>query len=175
MTARRGPFAVVVGWGPGVRRGVTGILAVAALALSGCIMWLYLDIGGHDEIKTARSEATAAASEQVPALLTYNAADIESTLASATQQLTGPFREQFETLADQVIIPTAKDKGVSTKAEVVESSVVTADSENVTLLLFVNQTTTTTVTPDPVLDGSRVSVALTRVGSDWYISDLKPV
>lgn len=175
MRAHRSPIAVVNDWRPGLTRGATWILAVVALALSGCIVWLYLDIEGRDEIKGARSEATAAASEQVPALLTYNAADIESTLASATQQLTGPFREQFETLADQVIIPTAKDKGVSTKAEVVESSVVTADSENVTLLLFVNQTTTTTGTPDPVLDGSRVSVALTRVGSDWYISDLKPV
>ena len=166
---------MVAGWGPRSRRGAIFVLAVAVLALSASIVWLYRDIGGHDDIKIAQSEATAAASKQVPALLTYNPADVESTLGTATQQLAGPFREQIEKLADQVIIPTAKDKGVSTRAEIVESSVVSADTENVVLLLFVNQTTTTTVTPDPVLDGSRVSVSLTKVGSDWYISDLKPV
>lgn len=52
---------------------------------------------------------------------------------------------------------------------------ISADAGTVTLLLFLNQNTTSTKYEGPRLDGSRIRVTMTKVDENWLISDLVPV
>lgn len=151
---------------------VLGVLAVGTMAGAA---WTLSEARADEQIAAARSAAAATAQEQVPRLLSYAPDTVETALADASGALTGEFKDQFGELATTVIAPTSKDKGVATDATIVESSIVTVDEDSATLLLFVNQTTTTTADPAPALAGSRVVVELLDTGEGWKISDLHPV
>jgi Mce-associated membrane protein len=69
-----------------------------------------------------------------------------------------------------VVRPTAEEVKAVVKAEVVASSVVRASQDRVVVLLFVNQTTTSTRVEGPQVDLNRVRMTLTRVGGDWKVS-----
>lgn len=151
---------------------ILGVLAVGAIAAAG---WTWSEARTDDRITAARDAATAVAGEQVPRLLSYEPDTVDSALSDASDALTGEFKDQFGELSTTVIAPTSKDKGVTTEATVVESSIVDVDVDSATLLMFVNQTTTTTADPAPALAGSRVVVALVETDQGWKISDLHPV
>ncbi len=55
-------------------------------------------------------------------------------------------------------------------AEVVSSSVVRASENRVVLLLFVDQTTTSTRLEGPKVDLNRVRMTLSRTGGQWLVS-----
>jgi len=56
------------------------------------------------------------------------------------------------------------------KATVASSSVVRASENAVVVLLFVNQTTTSTRLEAPRTDLNRVRLTMTRVGGAWKVS-----
>lgn len=155
-----------------VTASVLGVLTVGAIAGAG---WTWSEARTDEQISAARIAAAAVAGEQVPRLLSYTPDTVDTALADASDALTGEFKDQFGELSTTVIAPTSKDKGVVTDAVVVESSIVDVDVDSATLLMFVNQTTTTTADPAPALAGSRVVVALVDTDQGWKISDLHPV
>lgn len=148
------------------------ILAVAAVA-TGAV--LVVQVHNQDRARTAAAEAATAAREKIPAVLSYEFGSLDDGFSSATTNLTGPFRDDFAELARTVIVPAARADSIVTKAEVVESSVVDANSDKVTVLMFLNQNTTSTKLQAPRLDGSRVTVEMTPIAGDWLISGITPV
>ncbi|ABG94550.1 conserved hypothetical protein [Rhodococcus jostii RHA1] len=148
------------------------VLTVTAVA-TGAV--LVVQLHNQDRARTASAEATAAAREKIPAVLSYEFGSLDDEFSSATTNLTGPFRDDFAELARTVIVPAARADSIVTKAEVVESSVVDATSDKVTVLMFLNQNTTSTKLQAPRLDGSRVTVEMTPIAGDWLISGITPV
>ncbi len=57
-------------------------------------------------------------------------------------------------------------------AEVAASSVVRAAENQVVVLLFVDQTTTSTRLEGPKVDLNRVRLTMTRVDGDWLVSEV---
>ncbi|WP_433679164.1 hypothetical protein [Nocardia sp. CA-119907] len=70
---------------------------------------------------------------------------MDSEFASATDNLTGAFRADFAQLSSRVIVPAAHRDSIITRAKVVGTSLVAADPGKVTLLLFLDQETTSAV------------------------------
>lgn len=158
----RGKAGVVLG-----SLALVALLLGAALTLNGAFSARATENGQRE----GRDFAVAA----VPGLLSYDFNTVDAHFADVLDDLGGDFRTQFEEVSREVIVPSAKKRQVVTTAEVIESSVVDAAEDHVDLLLFVNQSTTSTDSPETKLDGSRVKVTSTRDGDRWLVTAMTPV
>ncbi len=149
-----------------------GVLAVAVTVGS-----VTLTIRAHEgrSQEDTRQQALTQAAQLVPDILSYDFNTVDDHFTGSLEHLGGEFRTQFESVSKDVIIPSAKQRQVVTSATVVESSVVSASADAATVLMFLNQSTTSTDNPAPKLDGSRVQVSLHRDGDSWQITEMSPV
>lgn len=130
----------------------------------------------HDSAQvSAKSSALQTARESVPLLLSYKASEIDRSFAMKYSLLTGKFLNDFRQLSEKTLIPSAKERGINTEAKVVQAAVIDNSGDSASVLVFVNQSTTTSADASPVLDGSRVRVNLAKVDDDWKISGMQPV
>lgn len=72
-------------------------------------------------------------------------------------------------------LPAAREQISTTDADVLASSVVRADPDEVVLLLFVNQRTHSSPSEAVQLAALRLVLTMTRVDGRWMISDRKQV
>ncbi|MGV9668193.1 hypothetical protein [Nocardia niigatensis] len=132
-------------------------------------------VSDHRAVTTSVREARDSAQSRVPKVLSYDFDTVDSELPTATKNLTGKFHDDFAKLGTSVIIPAAHRDSIITKATIVGTAVASAGRDEVTLLLFLNQETTSTKYQGPRLDGSRVRVTMARDAGTWLISDITPV
>lgn len=157
--------------------------ARAVLAVCVAVLVLSLGVGGwawsadrdQDRAAVAERSALRAAREHVVDVLSYDFSSVEQDMKRAEANLTGDFADDFTKMADDLIIPTARAKGIRTHAEVTSAGVVRSSADEVVVLLFVNQTTTSRRVTEPTLDGSRLEVTVQRAGDGWLISELRPL
>lgn len=152
-----------------------GAAALAIVLLAATVGWLWY--GHHQDQLTeqARTEALAAASKQAVAMLAYDFKDVDSQLASAAEGLTGSFRDDYNKLVLEAIAPGAKERQLNVQVTVQAASVISADADDAAVLLYLNQTTTSSDVPDARTSGSRVRVDLEEVDGRWLVNRLTPV
>jgi Mce-associated membrane protein len=158
---RRRPDLLVLG---------AGVLVVA-LVLTAAV--LTMRARAADRTERARTEAVAAAETDAVDLLSYDYRHLDRDFARAGRALTGQFAEDYAHTTETVVRPTAEEVKAVVKADVVSSSVVSAGQNRVVVLLFVNQSTTSTRVEGPKVDLSRVRMTLVRVGDGWKVSAVK--
>jgi Mce-associated membrane protein len=146
---------------------VAGVVALALVLTAAAVT---VKARGEDRTERARTEAVAAAESRAVDLLSYDYRHLDRDFGRAEKGLTGQFAQDYAHTTDSVVRPTAEEVHAVVKAEVVSSSVVRAAQNKVVVLLFVNQTTTSTRVQGPQVDLNRVRMTLTRVGDDWKIS-----
>jgi len=163
-TGRRGwPFVVAA---------VLGVLLLAGAAASGVLAYR---VQQDEAADTARGNASAAARSHAQKILSYDHRTLDADFAAAEKALTGSFKEQYAKTTDTVVRPSAQEYDVVVAAEVVASSVVRASADRVVVLLYVDQTTTSTRLEGPKVDLNRVRMTLTKDGSgdgNWLVSKL---
>jgi Mce-associated membrane protein len=158
------------------RLGVLALVAAVVLvAIASVDVVLYLRSDDATATADARTAATNAAQQDVPAVLSYGYAALNDYPAVAKSKTTGDFQAALGALIEQSVVPAAKDQQIVTKSEVAASSVVSAATDKVVLLMFINQTTTSKSLTQPKLEGSRVRVTMQQVNGSWLISQLDPV
>ncbi|TQF67245.1 hypothetical protein FK531_15600 [Rhodococcus spelaei] len=126
-------------------------------------------------VEAARVEAIAAAPGRVEALLSYNAPTVDRDLDAAAGGATGSFKDGFVEFGTKTVAPQSKEKGISTKARVVDVGFISGATDHAELLLFVDQITTSVAQPAPATTSSRVRVGVERVDGQWLVSELTPV
>jgi Mce-associated membrane protein len=146
---------------------VAGLVAVALLLTAGL---LAVRARSEDRVEQARTAALAAAESHAVDLLSYDYRHLDRDFARAGKALTGSFADDYATTTDTVVRPTALEVKAVVTAEVAAASVVRAAQNKVVVLLFVNQTTTSTRVEGPKVDLNRVRLTLTRVDGDWLVS-----
>ncbi|MCD2114737.1 hypothetical protein LQ384_26915 [Rhodococcus rhodochrous] len=159
------------------RKRILLVAGLGVLAVTATVGSVTLAIRAHEgrSQEDTRAQALMQATQLVPDILSYDFNTVDDHFASSLEHLGGEFRTQFETVSKDVIIPSVTERQVVTKATVVESSVVSASTDAATVLMFLNQSTTSTDNPAPKLDGSRVLVSLHREGGSWLITEMTPV
>ncbi|MFZ2175661.1 MAG: hypothetical protein WAW17_16810 [Rhodococcus sp. (in: high G+C Gram-positive bacteria)] len=167
--------AVVDSWSGRKRALILTSLGVLALALTIASGTLTVKANHGLRLEDTRQQALAQATQLVPDILSYDFNTVDEHFTDSLEHLGGDFRTQFESVSKDVIIPSAKERQVITAATVVESSIVSASPDGATVLMFLNQSTTSTDNPAPKLDGSRVQVSLHRDGESWQITEMSPV
>lgn len=125
---------------------------------------------GEDRAEEARRAALAAGERHAVTLLSYDHRHLDRDFARAQDVLTGSFKADYAATTEKVVRPSAEQVKAVVTAEVVSSAVVRAEENRVVLLLFVDQTTTSTRLDGPKVDLNRVRMTLTRTGGQWLVS-----
>lgn len=153
---------------------ILGAATVAAAVLAAALyVTMYRPDQKVDDTVRATVEDTAA--QGAVALLSYKPDTVQDDVGGAQSRLTGDFLDYYTQFTNEVVVPAAQESQVATQASVIASGVVDVQAESATVLLFVNQTTTTAATPEPATTATSINVQLVRSGDQWLISGFDPV
>lgn len=128
----------------------------------------------QQQANSARNDATSAATTDVPELLSYTFSSFSTDLSKAEAVTTPKFRATYSKLMTGQIEGPAKQNQVVTSAAVSNSSVISASSSKVTLLMFLSQQTKTKAKQESVLNDNAVRVTMRKTGGKWLVDDITP-
>jgi Mce-associated membrane protein len=157
---------------------VAPLVLVLLLLLSGALAtWLYVVQYQPDEQTDTAAAQTAinAARDGTVALLSYKPDTLNQDFAAAKSHLTGDFLNYYDQFTKQIVTPAAREKAVTTIAQVVGAAASELHPNSAVVLIFVNQATTSKERPDPAMASSSVLVSLTKVHGTWLITKFDPV
>lgn len=154
---------------------LSALAVVIVIALVAGVGVLFYQNRQNEQTDAARTDATSAASAQAAAMLAYDFGNVEEELAAAADGLTGDFKDEYTTLVSEVIAPAAKEKSLTVQVTIQGSAVVAAEPESATIMLFLNQITTSSDNPDASSSGSRVRMDMEKVDGRWLASNLTPI
>jgi Mce-associated membrane protein len=157
---------------------VAPLVLVLLLLLSGALAtWLYVFQYRPDgQTDTAAAQmAINAARDGTVALLSYKPDTLNQDFAAAKSHLTGDFLNYYDQFTKEIVTPAAKEKALTTTAQVVGAAATELQPNSAVVLLFVNQATTSKERPDPAMASSSVLVSLTKVHGTWLITKFQPV
>jgi Mce-associated membrane protein len=162
----------------GIRRHIGAILVTVALVASaGVAGWLYFYQYRVDQQtnEAATNVALEAAKNGTVALLSYSPESLDKDFAAAKSNLTGDFLSYYTQFTEQIVTPAAKEKQVKTAASVARAAVSEMHPDSATVLVFVNQVTTSKENPDGAFAASSVKVGLKKIDGRWLINTFDPV
>jgi Mce-associated membrane protein len=153
------------------------VLVLALLAAAGLAGWLYFTQYRPDQQTddAVAQRVVNAARDGTVALLSYKPDTLDQDFAAAKSHLSGDFLNYYNDFTQQVVTPAAKTKGVTTTAQVIGAATSELHPDSATVLVFVNQVTTSKERPDPSMASSTVRVSLTKVNGQWLITKFDPV
>jgi Mce-associated membrane protein len=157
---------------------VVPVVLVLLFVVSGVLAaWLYLSQYRTDEQTGAAAARAAvdAARDGTVALLSYKPDTLDQDFAAAKSHLTGDFLNYYDQFTQQIVSPAAKEKALTTTAQVVRAAVSEQHSNSAVVLVFVNQATISKDRPDPAMAASSVLVSLIKVHDKWLITKFDPV
>ena len=163
---------------PARRAIVTAVLAlalIAAVAIGAIFTVQYRNVIRTDHARTA---AMAAAERAAPVIFSYDYRHLDRDFAKAEAYLTGGFRDQYAKTTQTVVKPTALQYHGIVQAAVAKPadgsaaavSVVSATPDQVVVLAFIDQSTTSTRVNGTQVDQNRVLLTLTHTSQGWLVS-----
>ncbi len=148
---------------------VLGVLAAVAVVVFG------LHDRSAEASDSSRTAAVAAARTAAQDVLSYDYRSLDKDIAQARAETTGMFRTQYDDTAKQLLSQAAAVKAI-VQASVGTAGVVSAGSDHVVVLLFIDQASVKqlagSATPTTRIDQSRVRMTMTRVHGRWLVSAL---
>lgn len=152
------------------------VLVVLLIASAGFAAFIYLTQYRPDQQTDAAvaTEAMAAATDGTVSLLSYTPGTLEQDFSSARARLTGDFLNYYTQFTNDIVTPAVKQKNITTTATVVRSAVADLNPDTATVVVFINQTTTSKENPDGSYTASAVKVGLVKSGDTWLISAFDP-
>jgi Mce-associated membrane protein len=156
----------------GRRRATVAIVLGVTVVLVATAVLLGYRVRQDARAEDARSAALAAGQASAADILSYDHRTLDRDFARARDAITGSFADDYAATTEKVVRPSAEKYKASVKAEVAAASVVSASADRATILLFVNQTTTSTRLDAPKVDLNRVRMDLVSVGGEWKVSDI---
>jgi Mce-associated membrane protein len=157
---------------------VVPIILVALLLVSGALTaWLYFKQYRPDvqSNASAAKSATDAARDGTIALLSYKPDTLDQDFAAAKSHLAGDFLNYYNQFTREIVTPAAKQKAVTTMAQVVGAAPSEMHPSSAIVLVFVNQATTSKDRPDPAMSSSSVLVSLNKINGQWLITKFDPI
>jgi Mce-associated membrane protein len=150
-----------------VLAGLALVLAIAAGAL------FALDRQAAAAVQ-AGDDARAAARTAAETLFSYDYRTIDDNIVAGKKVVTGTLSKDYDATS-KIVKPTAVDTKAIVKATVSEAAVVSADSDRVVVLLYLNQATQNKNVQGTRMDLNRVRLTMVPVGGDWKISRAEPL
>ncbi|MGH3383932.1 MAG: hypothetical protein ACRDO1_05100 [Nocardioidaceae bacterium] len=156
---------------------VAALLLVALLVEATLLVRARLDANARDDraqaLQSALRSAPASAEKAAVALLSYDHAKIDDNIAATTPLLTKKYAADYTKTMESVVAPPAKETKAVVTAEVLSSGVVDVGAERTDVLVFVNQTTESAGSKEPVTALNRAVLTMVKQDGAWVVSDLK--
>ncbi len=168
-TARRGgPSRPVV-----AALGVMALLLVAVAAVLGLGVWPIGQVRDQGKVDQASRLAPASAERASAAILSYDYQSLDADEKAAERYMTPSYKKKYADTFNRLVRPNAAKLKAKVEAEVKASGVAHADAGRVNVLLYVNQTTTSTANGGaPQLALNRVQLSMVQQGGRWLVNDI---
>lgn len=150
---------------------ILSAVCVVLLVATAVLAFIYVQ---QEQDNSASTDATNAATTDVPELLSYTFSSFSTDLAKAEAVTTPTFRSTYSKLMTTQIEGPAQQNQVVTSAAVTNSSVISASGSKVTLLMFLSQQTKTKAKAESVLNDNAVRVTMRKEGGRWLVDDVTP-
>jgi Mce-associated membrane protein len=152
-------------------RVVTAAVLTLLVAGSGVAAGI-LDTQASNAAATQRNRdaAAAAAKAEIPQILSYDYKTLSADIARARADTTGGFSGQFSELASQLIEPNAPKQQTVTKAVVPAAAAMDSSGDQVTVLVFVQQSTTSKQQPKAQVSAGQLRLTMQKVNGRWLVS-----
>jgi Mce-associated membrane protein len=151
---------------------VVVILGALVVVLAATVLWEILQTMNANATTSASTNATSAARTAAQSILSYDYRNLNADMTKSESLTTGAFRQQYEADAPKLLALAKQAKGV-VQANVWNAGIVSATPNQVTVLLFVDQTTTQASNQTPQLSQNRVKMVMQKSGSNWLVSNLQ--
>jgi Mce-associated membrane protein len=149
--------------------GILAVLIVLILALAGV---LGVKAWRGQQAEDARNAAATAGRKAAETALSYDYRSLDKNFAAARATMTPDFAAKFDATA-KVAGELATKSKATVRADVREVGVRDGDANRVTLVIFVNQTTTSTITQGkPRVDLNRTRFTMVRNGDQWLVQEI---
>lgn len=153
---------------------VAGALGLVLLLAIGAVGWGQWWLHDQHRADDRAAAAKRAADDAVTAVLSYDYRRLQAGMDATNKLLTGDARTQYADLAKPLLTSAPKLHAVM-QAQVKNSTVLACDADSARVLLFVDQTASSTKLAKPQLDESRIVVTMKRLGGRWLVSSLAAV
>jgi len=164
--------ALARGSGRGLSAVLSAVLAVLIVVILAFAGILGLKAWKGQQAEDARGEAAAAGRKAAETALSYDYRSLDKSFAAARATMTPDFATKFDETA-KVAGELATKTKATVRAEVREVGVRDGDADRVTLIIFVNQTTTSTITEGkPRVDLNRTRFTMVRNGDQWLVQEI---
>ncbi|MEV0287304.1 MULTISPECIES: hypothetical protein [unclassified Kribbella] len=146
--------------------GVLVVLVLTFAAVLGVKAWQ------GKQAEDARDQAAAAGRKAAETALSYDYRDLDKSFSAARATMTPEFAGKFDETA-KVAGELATKTKATVRAEVREVGVRDGNADRVTLIIFVNQTTTSRITEGkPRVDLNRTRFTMVRNGDQWLVQEI---
>jgi Mce-associated membrane protein len=122
-----------------------------------------------------REAVTSAGRNGAEKILTYSFEHLDQDFSAAEELLTGDFLTYFKSFTSTQVRPTALNKHITQTASVVRIGIDTLTPQAASLVLFIDQTTSSRDRPEPLKTTSAVHESLVKVDSTWLINKFDPL
>jgi Mce-associated membrane protein len=152
--------------------GLAGLL-VAGAAVLGLGVWNVSDVREQDAVAEASRNAPVAAERASAAILSYGYESLDADQKAAERYMTAKYKKKYDDTFTRLVRPNAAKVKAKVEAEVKASGVVHADPDRVNVLLYVNQTTTSTANGgEPQVALNRVQLSMVHQDGKWLVDDI---
>jgi Mce-associated membrane protein len=156
----------------GLGRMLTAALGVAVVLVLTVAVVLGIKAWQGQQTEDARDQAAAAGRKAAETALSYDYRTLDKSFAAARATMTPEFAGKFDETA-KVAGELATKTKATVKADVREVGVRDGDADRVTLIIFVNQTTTSTITQGkPRVDLNRTRFTMVRKDGQWLVQEI---
>jgi Mce-associated membrane protein len=170
------PEAPIVTDSDGKSRSLGGVLSALLAVLVVLVLTFAVVLGikawQGKQAEDARDQAAAAGRKAAETALSYDYRDLNKSFTAARATMTPEFAAKFDETA-KVAGELATKTKATVRADVREVGVRDGDADRVTLIIFVNQTTTSTITQGkPRVDLNRTRFVMVRKDGQWLVQEI---
>jgi Mce-associated membrane protein len=146
------------------------VAAAVAVGLLGVHAWTLYQ--GQQDAAAALDQAKT----RTVQVLSYDPKTVDADVARAKEQLSGSFAAQFDQLANVLILPSAKQQGLTSEVDVKNAAIIDSQADRAEVLILLHQKVSSSATPQPVEGTIQVKTTVSK-GADgqWLISNLQPL
>jgi len=153
--------------------GVVALVLVVVAAVLGLGVWNVGTVNDHSKVDEASRSAPSAAERAASSILSYSYQSLDADEKAAERYMTPAYKKKYARTFDKLVRPNAAKVRAKVDAEVKASGVSHADPDRVNVLVYVNQTTTSTANGgEPQQALNRVMFSMKRDTGGWKVDNI---
>ncbi len=152
--------------------GAVVLVLVALTAYLGLVKWDIRDVRATDRVDEATKAAPSVAERAAATILSYDYKSLDADQKAAQRYMTPKFRKQYDG-SMKLVAGSAPKLRAKVDAEVKASGVSNADADRADVLVYVDQSTTSTANGgEPQLALNRALFRMKKVDGTWLVDDI---